>query len=110
MDALPPRPLSRPSINKLKDTDRIAFAKGIFISLDDSVDQDVEDTGTVVLSTSDATHVVSLFDPGWVVDREIDHVGQTDPTEFGSAIWELVSDEYSAWMDEHASDRDFTID
>ncbi|GGN14634.1 hypothetical protein GCM10009021_13640 [Halarchaeum nitratireducens] len=109
MDALPARPLSRSAINELKDADRVAFAKGVFISLDDSAEQDVEDTGTVVLSTSDTTQVVSLLDPGWVVDREINHVGQTDPSEFGSAIWELVSDEYSAWMEEYASDRDFTI-
>ncbi|MBP2250470.1 hypothetical protein J2754_000779 [Halarchaeum solikamskense] len=109
VDALPARPLSRSAINELKDADRVAFAKGVFISLDDSAEQDVEDTGTVVLSTSDTTQVVSLLDPGWVVDREINHVGQTDPSEFGSAIWELVSDEYSAWMEEYASDRDFTI-
>lgn len=109
VDALPARPLSRSAINELEDADEIAFAKGIFISLDDLAEQEVEDTGTVVLSTSGATRVVSLLDPGWVVDREIDHVGQTDPSEFGSAVWELVSDEYSAWMEEYASDRDFTI-
>jgi hypothetical protein len=109
VDALPARPLSRSAINELQGADRITFAKGIFISLDDSAKQDVEDTGTVVLSTSDATRVVSLLDPGWVVDREIDHVGQTDPSEFGSTIWELVSDEYSAWMEEYAPDRNFTI-
>lgn len=44
-----------------------------------------------------------------VVDREIDHVEQTNPSEFGAAIRELVSDEYSAWMEEYTSDRDFTI-
>ncbi|QGX93401.1 hypothetical protein EI982_00740 (plasmid) [Haloplanus rallus] len=110
VDALPPRPLTRTAVDSLTDAADIVFAKGLFISLDDTDDDTPDETGTIVLATPDATRVITLLDPGWVVDREIDHIDTVDPTDFGQAIWDLVRDEHATLMDNHAPGRDYTID
>lgn len=110
VDVLPPRPITRAAVDSLTDADEIMFARGIFIRFDKTAGDTTEETGTIVLATTDATRVITLLDPGWVVDREIDHVDTVDPTAFGSAIWNLVRDEHATLMDNLAPDRDYTID
>lgn len=110
VDALPPRPITQTAVDNLTHADEIVFAKGLFISLDETAEDTTEETGTIVLATTDTTRVITLLDPGWVVDREIDHINTADPAAFGSTIWNLVRDEYAILMDNLALDRDYTID
>ncbi|WP_458210309.1 hypothetical protein [Haladaptatus sp. NG-SE-30] len=110
INALPPRPITQTAVENLTDADEIVFAKGLFISFDETAEDTTDETGTIVLATTDATRVITLLDPGWIVDREIDHIDTADPTAFGSAIWDLVRDEHATLMDNLAPDRDYTID
>jgi len=110
INALPPRPITQTAVDNLTDADEIVFAKSLFISFDETAEDTTEETGTIVLATTDATLVITLLDPGWIVDREIDHIDTADPTDFGSAIWDLVRDEHATLMDNLAPDRDYTID
>ncbi|MDZ7730613.1 MAG: hypothetical protein U5K37_06375 [Natrialbaceae archaeon] len=88
---------------------RLVFARVSSSIYDGTTEDSVDYTGTIVLATENATRVVTLLEPGWVVDREIDHVDTADPTEFASAIWELVREEYSIFIDNQAPDLDYTV-
>ena len=110
INALPPRPITKTAVDNLTDADEIVFAKGLFISFDETAEDTIEETGTIVLATTDATRVITLLDPGWIVDREIDHIDTADPIAFGSAIWDLVRDEHTTLMDNLVPDRAYTID
>lgn len=109
VEAIPSRQLTRSDISSLVNSNEIAYAKGIFINLDENTEQEPDMTGTFILSTNSATRVLTLLDPGWVVDREIDHMGVADPEELGSVLWELVRDEYATWMEKHAPGKSFSI-
>lgn len=80
LESIPFRRLSCSEIDGFVDSKKIEFAKGIFLSLAEDPEQDTEETGTLVLSTTDSTRVLTLLDPGWIVDREIDHM----------ILWSLV--------------------
>ncbi|PHQ46226.1 hypothetical protein DJ68_08480 [Halorubrum sp. C3] len=110
VDALPPRHITRTAVDNLTNTNEIVFAKGLFISFDETDEETTEETGTIVLATTDATRVINLLDPGWVIDREISHIDTADPSTFASAIWDLVRDEHANLMDNVAPDREYTID
>ena len=110
VDALPPHPITRTAVDNLTDINDLVFAKGIFISFDEVDDETTEETGTIVLATTDATRVITLLDPGWVIDREISHIDTADPTAFASAIWDLVRDEHANFIDNVAPGREYTID
>lgn len=110
IESIPNRRLSREDVSEIAASEQFNFVRGVFINLEDSEPESVDLTGTIVLSTATGTRVVSLLDPGWVIDREIKHVDTADDVAMGETLYQLVSDEYGEWMRTHAPNQEFTID
>jgi len=72
LESLDSRPFTRSALRSLEDSDGITFARGIgwFFGEIAGVDGDEEVTEDIVLGTQSKALLLSLYEPGWVVELE----------------------------------------
>lgn len=102
IESLPPRPITRSEAEELKDG--FEFFKPIYFEGDLAhPDASPNEAPTIVQSTQDKTYQIALYsDVGWVVEKEIDLVGEMDPEEMGNELWEATHGDYAEFAEEHS--------
>lgn len=103
LESLPDQPLTTSQIEELRDSENIAFIRGLALVSGGLVgyDTDEEMTEDIVLSTESSTKVLSRYDgTGWVVDIEEPHHDGEDPAVVGEETWMKASQHLSTAMQE----------
>lgn len=103
IEELPDKPVNSAFLAGLEESDSFAFARGVTM-FDPSlfeVDSDTRLTEDIVLSTQNATRVLSRHEGvGWVVSLEFDHAPDEDPQSVGFEVWTEASNRISKRLDQ----------
>lgn len=80
LESLPAHQLTMDVLESIRDSDGIAFARGIGWFYDGSSEDSVETTEDIVLATQSKAMLLSLYEPGWVVELEEEPREDADET------------------------------
>lgn len=94
-------------IESLRESDKIAFVRGVSFMSSGLLGYDTEEdlTEDLVLSTEASTKVLSHHEgTGWVVEMESDHEQEEAPVEVGEEMWMEATHHMSEAMSEAFGD------
>jgi len=102
LESIPAQPLTRSALESIEDSDGITFARGIGWFYDGTSDGDDETTEDIVLGTQKKALLLSLYQPGWVVDLEAEPREDEDETveDVARDLWMQSSQGLSEAMHE----------
>lgn len=102
LSSLPDAPLVESRIDSLRERNEIAFIRGIGMMFGETFGLDTDESATedLVISTSSSTKLLSRHaGTGWVVEQEIEHESDENPTDVGQRVWmdfsSMLSEEIS---------------
>lgn len=104
LESIPNQPLTRSALESIRDGDGITFARGIGWFFGEIVGAGTDDevTEDIVLGTQEKALLLSLYEPGWVVDLEAEPREDVDETveDVARELWMQSSQGLSEAMHE----------
>lgn len=104
LESIPNQPLTRSALDSIRDGDGITFARGIGWFFGEIVGAGTDDevTEDIVLGTQSKALLLSLYEPGWVVDLEAEPRDDVDETveDVARELWMQSSQGLSEAMHE----------
>jgi hypothetical protein len=89
LDSLPAHPLTPSILESLRDSESVSFCRGIewIDSRAVGVDAGEDVTENIVLATEGSALLLSLYDPGWVVEFEEEPEDGEDIQQVAETMW-----------------------